>query len=126
MATIANWTKQHSSSYSHKYYLDTTIPGGQTDTDIIDTLDYDIIGISTDAAFDGTSLAIQTGVSDSALLAVSDELGIVRAVPIALSEYVEVAPSWSMRWARYVKFVAGAQTGNSVLRIYARQFGDKD
>jgi predicted RecA/RadA family phage recombinase len=124
MATIGNWIKQHEAPYSHKYYIDTTIANAGTDTDIIDCGNYDIIGISTDSAFDGTSLAIQTGVSDSALKAVSDEFGVVRAIQIAASEYVEVDIGVSMRWARYVKFVASSQTGATVLRIHARRLGE--
>lgn len=120
MATIGNWIKQHDAPYSHKYYLDTTIANAGTDTDVIDTLDYDIIGISTDASFDGTSLAISTGVSDSALTPVSDQSGTVRAIAIEDGEYVEVDPDVSRRWARYVKFVASSQTGATTLRIYAR------
>lgn len=118
-----NWIQQFDNATSHKAYLDVVIADTETDTDVIDTLNWDITGISTDAAFDGTSLAIKTGATDDALFAISDETGEVRAIPIAASEFVELNINASIRWARYVQFVASAQTDDTTLRVYGRRLG---
>ena len=116
------WIKQFEKS-TYRVYQTVTIADSETDSPIVDTSDYIITSISADSAFDGTALTMKAGHDAAALLALNDNNGSARSIAIAASKIVEVNPNVSLRWPRYIQFIADSQTGDTVLTIYGLKVG---
>lgn len=99
-----------------------TIATGQTTSDGIDLQGMTLCGLYLPSAFDGSTISFQASeTEDGTFVQVLDTDGSVLTLAgLSASKYVKVAPA-DFAGIRFLKLVAGAQTGATVLPLALRQ-----
>lgn len=100
-----------------------TIADGATTSGEVDTEGYPVTGLLLDAGFNGTALAISASdVTGGTFLPIYDSDGNAIAMVVAASHAIGLTgvDAQAVSAFRYLKFVADAQTGATVITVLSK------
>lgn len=100
-----------------------TIADGETASEAIRLGTRTLVGLVTPAAFDGTSITLQASIDGTTFSPLIDPAtGDAYEIAAAASEAYYLDPIVTLPW-NFVKIVAAAQTGDTVLATVVREIG---
>ena len=101
------------------YELTATVANGATDSDATDLQGHTLCGVFLASTFDGTTLGFKVSDSLAGTYVVMHDGSSDVSKTVAASRYVALNPS-DFAGVRFLKFVAGSQTGATVITLATR------